>query len=616
MHRTARLTLAIAGLLWMGAALAQSDPGAANPPATSSASDQQAGPESGATSPTQPAPAGPPLPVPSPVAKGEKQAQPSDKHEAPAAVAAQGTGATPKEQGAAAAQVSSPAAPSGFRLMSLSTNALLSRVSLADQAKRTIDLQYFIFNNDATGRLIALHLLQAADRGVHVRMLIDDFNVKDDARMFKALDAHPNIEVRLFNPFRSSAGPGAVSKATEFVFEFERLNHRMHNKDFIVDNEVAIIGGRNIGDEYFDAKVDNNFRDLDVIAIGPVVPAAETSFEAYWNSDASHPIAEFASSPAAVARASATAAAAAENPPAPRAKGDSSIAADSKPPPPPISSEDPVAERAILEKNARTFEQSAYKAAAADDLPNGASADRPGNWYWGPASLIADQPEKIAAGKDRADLRISPQLKGMIQQAQSEVLVISPYFIPSANDDTNFVAVAQRGVAFKVLTNSLASSDELPAYNGYAEHRRKLLEGGVQLYELKPAPGVQMAATDAGQSSGVSLHAKSIVVDHRYVFIGSLNFDRRSKLLNTEMGVVVDSPQLAKAVDEFFQTATLPANAYHVVLGGADGADKSRLHWDYSDNGKDIDTPNEPGASLGRHLKKTLMKLLPVDGLL
>jgi len=656
MHRTSRLALALAGILFLDAAYAAAaDPPAAAAstylpsPATVAAPSNAPAPASSATlpSPATVSPSAPPVAtgegrtvVPAVVAKDKAQVQPSaQKNEAPAVVKAQGSSATPKEQ-AAAAQGANPSAPSGFRLMSLSTNALLSRVSLADQAKQTIDLQYFIFENDATGRLIALHLLQAADRGVHVRILIDDLNVKDDARMFKALDAHANIEVKLFNPFHSGAASG-VSKAAQMLTDFEHLNHRMHNKDFIVDNQVAIIGGRNIGDAYFDARSDTNFRDLDVIAIGPVVPAATAAFEAYWNSDASHPMAEYrdsakpesaasdAAAVAEVAKADAPDATKTDatdtgtpghepikphtissgSPATPTSAAPTAAAAS-------LSSEDPSTERAYLEKNARTFEQSAYKEAAANDLPNGASADRPGNWYWGPASLVADQPEKIDAGPERTDLRISPQLNGMIKQAQSEVLVISPYFVPSDKADENFIAVAQRGVAFKVLTNSLASTDEVPVYNGYAKHRRKLLAGGVQLYELKPAPGVQMAATDLGRSSGVALHAKSIVVDNRYVFIGSLNMDVRSKLLNTEMGVVVDSPQLAKAVAEFFATATLPGNAYHVVLGASDGTDASGLHWQYKENGKDIDARNEPDVSAGRRAKALLMKLLPMDGLL
>ncbi len=578
-------------------------PAAATVPAAASQQDQQ--PATGAPdvppdampSPSQQGQATQDMPATAPSAAAVPAA--AQSHKAPAAVVEQAADATPKEQAAVVAQVANPNSSSGFRLMTLSTNALLSRVSLADQAKHTIDLQYYIFNNDATGRLIALHLLQAADRGVHVRLLVDDLNITDDALMFKALDAHPNIEVRLFNPFHSAA-PSGVAKTTQLLLDFRLLNRRMHNKDFIIDNEVAIIGGRNIGDGYFDAKDDNNFRDLDVIAIGPVVPAATAVFESYWSSDASHPMAEFHSG----AKAPVT-----SSKPLP-----ATVAAPGGATP--SASNDTDTERAILQKSARTFEQSAYKEAAAADLPNGASADRPGNWYWGPATVVADQPEKIEAGADRPDLRISPEIHNLIKQAKSEVLVISPYFVPSGNDEANFIADAKRGVAFKVLTNSLASTDEVPVYNGYAEHREALLKGGVQLYELKPVLGVKMAATDANQASGVSLHAKALVVDHRYVFIGSMNMDERSKLLNTEMGVVVDSPQLAKAVAEFFRTATLPANAYHVVLGARDGSDPSGMYWEASENGKDVEYSNAPGASLGRKAKATLMRVLPIDGLL
>jgi len=475
------------------------------------------------------------------------------------------------------AQVANPTAASGFRLMTLSTNALLSRVSLADQAQHTIDLQYYVFENDATGRLIALHLLQAADRGVKVRILLDDLNLKDEVRMFTALASNPNIQVRLFNPF-ASADPGPVAKVAQFLLEFRRLNRRMHNKCFIVDNDEMIIGGRNIGDSYFAAATDDNFRDLDVIAIGPVVPAATLSFEAYWNSDAAHPISENQekSDPAA----------------------------------------DLVALRTSLKKDARTFDASAYTQEAAEDIPNGASADRPGNWFWGPATLVADQPEKIETGPERRDLRIGPELKALINGAQSEVLVISPYFVPSNQDVANFVAVVQRGVAFKVLTNSLASTDEVAVHEGYASHRRDLLRGGLQLFELKPAPGVVMAATDAGQSSGISLHAKAFVVDQRYVFIGSMNMDQRSKLLNTEMGVVVDSPLLAKAVADFFRTATLPGNAYHVVLGEPGGPHGSGLHWEASKNGKEVEYNRDPDAPLRRRMEVQVLKLLPIEGLL
>ncbi|HTA64850.1 MAG TPA: phospholipase D-like domain-containing protein, partial [Xanthomonadaceae bacterium] len=395
-----------------------------------------------------------------------------------------------------------------------------------------------------------------------------------------------------FNPF-SSPHPSAFSRFAQFVLKFRQLNRRMHDKSFIVDNDVAVIGGRNIGDPYFDASSDNNFRDLDLLAIGPVVPAATRSFEAYWNSDAARPLSDYESRPDPAKPDPAKPAS---------AKADPAIGLASL--------------RASLEKDARTFDQTAYKQNAMDDLPNGASADHPGTWFWGHATLVADAPEKIEAGSERKDLRISPELQATIKGAQSEVLLISPYFVPSKPEEQNFIALAQHGVAFKILTNSLASTDEVPVHAGYASHRRALLEGGVQLFELKPAAGAEMAATDVGRSSGASLHAKAFVVDERYVFIGSLNMDQRSKLLNTEMGVVVDSPQLAKAVSAFFATATAPANAYHVVLGASDGSDASEMHWETSVNGKDVDYHSEPDATFHRHAEALLMRALPIEGLL
>lgn len=563
-HRTPRLTLAALALALLCVGALAATPSGDQPPPATVAPAVTTAPVPPAAEPTGQRPNQPATPV-------------SQTPPAVAAKAAQAAGASPTEQAAVVAQVASPTDASGFRLMTLNTNALLSRVSLADHAKRSIDMQYYIFRNDATGRLIALHLLQAADRGVHVRVLLDDLNMTDEVRMFDALDSHPNIEVRLFNPFNTPS-PTGLSKVAQFMLEFRRLNRRMHNKSMIVDNDVAVIGGRNIGDEYFDANIDNNFRDLDVLAIGPVVPAATRSFEGYWTGDAAHPVTQY------------------------RSKHD------------PAS--DLIGLRAVLEKSARKYDDSAYKQAALDDLPNGASADRRGNWYWGLARLVADQPEKIAAGSERTDLRIGPQLKTLLSSAHSAVLLISPYFVPGKQDEQNFIALAQRGVAVKVLTNSLASTDELAVHEGYSDHRRALLKGGVQLFELKPEPGVKMAAADSAGSSGVSLHAKSFVVDQRYVYIGSMNMDQRSKLLNTEMGVVVDSPQLAKAVAEFFGTATLPANAYHVVLGAADGSHASEMHWQASKDGKEVDYDSEPDASVGRRAKVALMKLLPIDGLL
>jgi putative cardiolipin synthase len=462
---------------------------------------------------------------------------------------------------------------SGFRLLTLSTNALLSRVVLADHAAHSIDLQYYIFANDMTGHLMMQHLLAAADRGVRVRMLIDDNNFDDKDHLFEALDTHPNIEVRLFNPFQTR-NPTLVSRATQFMLEWRRLNRRMHNKSFIVDNNVAVIGGRNIGDPYFDAGSDTHFRDLDVVAIGPVVQEASDAFDAYWNCDAAYPLNQLKKTDGSGQRLTAA--------------------------------------RQVLQKEVRKFAESDYAQAVLDDLPDGPTADARGAWFWGDAQLVADQPEKIEVDGDVPALRIGPRLKTMLDGAQHEVLATTPYFIPGEAGTKHLVSVAQSGVSIKILTNSLASTDETAAHAGYVHYRKAMAEGGVQLYELKPTTGQSQSSTSLGKSAGISLHAKTIVVDGRQVFIGSLNMDQRSKLLNTEMGVIVDSPGLAHAISDFFHTATQPSNAYQVKVDPA----SHQLVWQTEEDGKPVIYQGEPGANTKRRTEVTLLRLLPIDSLL
>ncbi len=474
------------------------------------------------------------------------------------------------------AEVARHSNQSGFRLLTRSSNALLSRISLADHARHSIDLQYYIFNNDATGRLVAQRLLLAADRGVRVRLLLDDINVDDSINMLDALDAHPNIEVRLFNPFATHK-PSMLSKATQFLLDAHRLNRRMHNKSFIVDGNVAIVGGRNIGNGYFDAGHATNFRDLDLIAIGPVVKQASLAFDEYWNCDAAYPVTAFGKH---------------------------------------ADHYDLARLRKDLTHDARTFAQSDYAQATLDENFNGATADRPGKWFWGPARLVADQPQKIEATKDQPDLRIGPDIKAMTDSARYSVLLISPYFIPGDRGTRYLSRIARRGITVKVLTNSLASNDEPAVYSSYARYRRPLLESGVQLYELQPAAGAPQTASTHGTSSGVSLHAKAIVVDDRQVFIGSLNMDERSRLLNTEMGIIVDSAPLAEAVTRFFDNATLPGSAFRVVLIPQGAPRAGDLQWQARKNGKPVSYDHEPDVTPERRAEVQLLKLLPIEGLL
>jgi len=474
------------------------------------------------------------------------------------------------------AEIAAHAGQSGFRTLIANTNALMSRIVLADHAEHSIDLQYYIFANDATGRLLAQRLLAAADRGVRIRILLDDLDISKEDHLLDALDAHPNIEVRLFNPFRIR-NRSLLSKAGQFLIEGRRLNRRMHNKSFIVDGMQAIIGGRNIGDAYFDAGEDIHFRDLDVIAIGPVVPRISAMFDAYWNSDSAFPVTAYRAAHA--------------------------------------TSEDLARVRDALARDARAFAESDYAQALSDEMPNGPSADRKGRWFWGPAVLVADDPGKVDPAQDGQLLHIGADIRRLLDDARTEALLVSPYFIPGKNGVRYLAAMAHRGVAIKVLTNSLAATDEPEVHAGYAKYRRDLLDAGVELYELRPAQG-RPPQNAYGTSSGVSLHAKTMVVDRRQVFVGSMNIDPRSRLLNTEMGVIVDCPELADSISQFFQSAIAPENAFHVVLERADGSSRSTMRWIGADDGKPVTFDRDPDVSAWVRFRVRLMRLLPIEGLL
>jgi putative cardiolipin synthase len=464
---------------------------------------------------------------------------------------------------------------SGFRTLVSNTNALMSRIVLADSARHSIDLQYYIFANDATGRLLAQRLLAAADRGVRVRILLDDLDIATEDRVLDALDAHPNIEVRLFNPFRFRQR-SLPSKVAQFLLEGPRLNRRMHNKSFIVDGMQAIIGGRNIGDAYFDAGDDVHFRDLDVLAIGPVVPQIASMFDAYWNCDAAFPVSAYTGTD--------------------------------------VTAQALARLRQRLARDARAFSQSDYAQAIVDELPNGPSADQRGQWLWGEARLVADDPDKVDPAKDGRVAHIDTQVRAELEAATTQALLVSPYFIPGRDGEKLLESMRARGVDVRVLTNSLAATDEPEVHAGYSRYRKSMLRAGIALYEFRPIDG-NTGQHARGRSSGVSLHAKAMVVDHHEVFVGSMNFDPRSRYLNTEMGVLVDSPALAGAVERFFAHASAPENAFHVVLAD-DGRGRGHLRWTATDDGREVSFDTEPGVSAWRRLRVRLLRLLPIEGLL
>lgn len=421
-----------------------------------------------------------------------------------------------------------PPGQSGFHLLADGHAALAARLALAQQATRALDVQYYLFHNDTSGKLFAATLFAAAERGVRVRLLIDDIDTADKELGLAALNAHPNIEVRLFNPFHTRTTNLAL-RGWQALRERVRLNRRMHNKAFIVDNQVAIAGGRNIGDEYFDAHQELAFIDLDVLAAGEIVETLSRSFDRYWNSIAAVPATGL-----------------------PARWGDRRLA-----------------------RTALRLQQFRAEALAsplgraldtADPMPALLSGTTP--WHIARAHLLVDPPEKVLVRNKPASSLLLGQLAGLNIQPARRVLIVSPYFVPGRAGMAYFEYWRGRGVEVDVLTNAYAASDVPIVHVGYAAYRMRLLEAGVNLYELKPVgemTGPRLRDLGNG-SSRASLHAKAFVFDDRQVFIGSFNFDPRSTRLNTEMGIVIDSPTLAAEVTAIAESAMRPERSYQPRL--------------------------------------------------
>lgn len=456
---------------------------------------------------------------------------------------------------------------SGFRLLPNGLDAFVARATLIELAERTLDLQYYIFHADQTGSLITDRLVTAADRGVSVRVLLDDWGTleKSDAAL-AALDAHPNIEIRLFNPYWHRRGLGRL---VELVTRFTRVNRRMHNKQLIADNAGVVLGGRNIGDEYF-SRAELDFRDVDVLALGPVAAQSTPIFEAYWNSEYAVPmtrIRKFKQDPAKSVKA-----------------------------------------RQELRSHCEQLADSAYARALAGSHLATELRSNAVQLHWAEGRVIADPPEKLnrPAGT-RSDAFLGGQISPRARAVRSEMLVVSPYFVPGTAGVDYFGDQRRAGVDVRVLTNSLAATDVWLVHAGYMKYRRPLLQRGVRIYELRPEAAGAKRPRASGitiGSSRASLHAKTFVFDRTSVFIGSVNLDPRSLEQNTEVGVLVDSPDLAAEVANLFDTWASPALSYEVTRG-PDG----RLQW----TGGFTD---EPGAGFWRSLGAKFFSHLPIESLI
>jgi putative cardiolipin synthase len=455
---------------------------------------------------------------------------------------------------------------SGIHILRDARNAFAARYRLASVAERTLDVQYYIWRNDQSGTLLMKALVDAADRGVRVRLLLDDNNTSDLDTLLAAIDEHQRIEVRLFNPF-AIRRPRAIGHLTEFP----RLNRRMHNKSFTADNQVTIIGGRNVGDEYFGATDGVLFADLDVIAIGPVVSAVSNDFDRYWASDSSYPADRLL--PAV----------------------DSATIAE-------IS-----AARQRVERDAASvaYMEALRKSVFVRELVAGALS-----FEWAVTRLISDPPAK-ALGRASQDDLLMQKFRTIFGLPASEIDLVSPYFVPGDAGVELFRGWAKHGVRVRVLTNSLEATDVAVVHSGYAKRREELLEGGVWLYELR-AKGGRRAGPSGGPfgSSASSLHAKTFAVDRSRIFIGSFNFDPRSVELNTEMGFVIDSPVLARRIAATFDDQ-VPLNAWRVQLSTA-----GDLVWEERSEGRTIRHRTEPGTGFWQRLGVSIVSAFPIDPLL
>lgn len=465
--------------------------------------------------------------------------------------------------GRAAAPRAAATGESASILLDNGRQAWLHRAALIDAAERSIDLQYYIYERDDSGIALMYRALLAADRGVRVRLLLDDSALSTEDLALATLDAHPHIEVRVFNAYHNRV---RATRFLELLSDFDRLQRRMHNKLLVVDGAAAICGGRNIGDNYFDVDGDTNFEDVDLLVIGPAAGEAAVSFDDYWNSPYAVPAAALVKEPPgeqglAIARATLTA-------PFERAVAD--------------------AERYVQ---------------ARDEVLG--RIERLEDAIWAPVHLLVDSPSKV----DPATEPQSPLLDGLqdlLTNAHEEVLLASAYFVPRRDGAKAIIGVRQRGVRVAVLTNSLAATDVPVVHAGYLKYRRRLAKGGVELYEYRRAHDLPRAPGDKRKaSSGASLHTKSLVVDGRYAWIGSFNLDPRSALLNTELAFVVDSPELAGRLAQRLQQSMVPERSWRVEWT------RDGLRWSGLKGGETVTYDHDPGVSFFSRVGVKALSYIP-----
>jgi cardiolipin synthase C len=468
-----------------------------------------------------------------------------------------------------------PADATGVRLLTLGSHALDARLQLIDRARVSLDVQYYVLDNDTSGRLMLARLAAAAARGVRVRLLVDDLYTTHTDELLRAMAALPGAQVRVFNPFCCARGGGVAARLAASLFDVYRLNHRMHNKLLLADGVLAITGGRNIADDYFQRGAQHHFVDLDALLAGGVVPGLAEVFDRFWNSPQVLPIAVVSPDP---------------RPPGQLRARLAELTADADHEPMPLPPVD-----------------------AFGYPPVGPELDagRPA-FVWGRGAVLADPPDKLSRDAGRAwrdSLAYDALMR--IWTAQQEVTITSPYLVPGPLGIEAFEALRRGGVAVTVLTNSLAATDEPLVHTGYARYRPRLVDAGVQLYELVPSRARGDRRMNLFASSSGRLHAKTAVVDGRWSFIGTMNLDPRSRTQNTELGVFIDSEPLARELKR-----VIDANRQLGALRVRRAPSAPGLQWVARDEAGETVHDEEPESTLWLRLHNLLLGVLVPEQLL
>jgi len=458
----------------------------------------------------------------------------------------------------------------GFILLGNGLDAFVARAALAEAAERSLDVQYYLYHNDLVGKLFTGFLWKAAERGVRVRLLVDDMGLDGRDEGIIALDSHPNIELRVFNPFDRDIVRGA-----QFVTGLGSVTRRMHNKSFTADNMATIIGGRNIGNEYYDADPTLEFADLDVLAIGDVVKEVSNSFDMYWNASLAYPATTI------------------------------------------IKQRPSQEELQKLEEKLLLFmeeqQTSNYMTALLNSELANNIRDNTVTYHWGDAVVVVDHPEKITSSRDANELHLMTQLAPYFEGIEKELIIISPYFVPGDEGVEFFKSLTDNGVRVKILTNSLSSNDVGIVHAGYSNYRRALLRNGVELYEMnkKLTRAQRKDKKGIGSSSKASLHAKVFVLDREQVFIGSLNLDPRSFYENSEIGLVLNSPEIAESMAKGFD-ADIDKYTFRLELNEDEDGDEQLL-WHGYEKGSPVTFDVDPYTSFWRRFGVGFMSWLPIE---